>query len=172
MDTIVSTRAGQVRGRTSDGVSAFLGVSYAAPPVGVGRLRPPRTVEPWTGVRDADVVAVASRTRESASRLAAIAEEIGVGTDVTAHDDVRALVRDDRVDAVWVLTPNDSRLEVIRAIVEEVRGGAALTGIAIDWSTVCPALGPSLFLLRIDSPPNSPPPPTPSDRVSSSVGAK
>jgi para-nitrobenzyl esterase len=53
MDTIVSTRAGQVRGRTSDGVSAFLGVSYAAPPVGAGRLRPPRPVEPWTGVRDA-----------------------------------------------------------------------------------------------------------------------
>ena len=89
-------------------------------------------VRSWTGVRDADVVAVASRTRESASRLATIAEEIGVGTDVTAHDDVRALVRDDRVDAVWVLTPNDSRLEVIRAIVEEVQGGAALTGIAIE----------------------------------------
>src|SRR5688572_10991171 len=56
MDTIVSTRAGQVRGRTSDGVSAFLGVSYAAPPVGAGRLRPPRPVEPWTSVRDALVL--------------------------------------------------------------------------------------------------------------------
>ena len=56
MDTIVSTRAGQVRGRTIDGVSAFLGVSYAAPPVGAGRLRPPRPVEPWIGVRDALVL--------------------------------------------------------------------------------------------------------------------
>ena len=53
MDSIVSTRNGQVRGRTSDGVSAFLGVSYAAPPVGANRLRPPRPVEPWAGVRDA-----------------------------------------------------------------------------------------------------------------------
>ena len=53
MDTIVSTRTGQVRGRASDGVSAFLGISYAAPPVGAGRLRPPRPVEPWAGVRDA-----------------------------------------------------------------------------------------------------------------------
>ena len=34
-------------------MSAFLGVSYAAPPVGALRLRPPRPVEPWTGVRDA-----------------------------------------------------------------------------------------------------------------------
>jgi para-nitrobenzyl esterase len=56
MDTIVRTSNGQVRGRTSDGVSAFLGVSYAAPPVGAHRLRPPQPVEPWTGVRDATVL--------------------------------------------------------------------------------------------------------------------
>jgi para-nitrobenzyl esterase len=53
MDTIVQTSNGRLRGRTVDGVSAFLGVSYAAPPVGAGRLRPPRPVQPWTGVRDA-----------------------------------------------------------------------------------------------------------------------
>ncbi len=89
-------------------------------------------VRSWIGVRDADVVAVASRTSESAARLAGIAQEIGVGDDVVAHDDVRALVRDDRVGAVWVLTPNDVRLETVRAIVEEVRAGAKLTGIAIE----------------------------------------
>ena len=53
MDTVVSTRNGQVRGRTSDGVTAFLGVSYGAPPVGDHRLRPPQPVEAWTGIRDA-----------------------------------------------------------------------------------------------------------------------
>ena len=53
MDTVVETRNGRVRGSTRDGVSAFLGISYAAPPVGAHRLRPPRPVEPWTGVRDA-----------------------------------------------------------------------------------------------------------------------
>ena len=31
----------------------FLGVPYAAPPFGANRLRPPRPVEPWSGVRDA-----------------------------------------------------------------------------------------------------------------------
>lgn len=89
-------------------------------------------VRSWTGVRDADVVAVASRTRESASRVAALAEELAVGADVAVHDDVRALVRDPRVDAVWVLTPNDTRVDVIRAICDEVRDGAALVGIAIE----------------------------------------
>jgi para-nitrobenzyl esterase len=50
---VVTTRTGAVRGRVADGVSAFLGVPYAAPPVGPNRLRSPRPVEPWSGVRDA-----------------------------------------------------------------------------------------------------------------------
>lgn len=84
------------------------------------------------GVRDGDVVGVASRTSQSAERLASLAESIGVGTEVRAHDDVRALVRDERVDAVWVLTPNHTRVDVVRAIVEEVKAGAQLRGIAIE----------------------------------------
>ena len=53
MEPIVTTEHGQVRGRTDGGVHAFLGISYAAPPVGAYRLRPPQPVEPWSGVRDA-----------------------------------------------------------------------------------------------------------------------
>jgi len=57
MDAIVRTRHGQVCGSTAaDGVCAFLGIGYAAPPVGANRLRPPQPVEPWTGVRDATVL--------------------------------------------------------------------------------------------------------------------
>jgi para-nitrobenzyl esterase len=56
MDAIVKTANGQVRGRSADGVHAFLGISYAAPPVGPRRLRPPQPVEPWTGIRDATVI--------------------------------------------------------------------------------------------------------------------
>jgi para-nitrobenzyl esterase len=56
MDVIVETKHGRVRGVATGGVCGFLGIAYAAPPVGTNRLRPPRPVESWTGVRDASVI--------------------------------------------------------------------------------------------------------------------
>ena len=53
MDAVVKTVHGELRGSVADGVYAFLGVPYAAPPFGANRLRPPQPVEPWSGVRDA-----------------------------------------------------------------------------------------------------------------------
>ncbi|ALG07074.1 carboxylesterase/lipase family protein [Kibdelosporangium phytohabitans] len=52
-DITVDTRDGAVRGTAANGVMAFKGIPYAAPPVGPNRFQPPRPVEPWTGVRDA-----------------------------------------------------------------------------------------------------------------------
>ena len=52
-ETIASTRAGQLRGQIIDGVHTFLGVPYAAPPVGDLRLASPRPVLAWQGEHDA-----------------------------------------------------------------------------------------------------------------------
>ncbi|HSJ45145.1 MAG TPA: Gfo/Idh/MocA family oxidoreductase [Euzebyales bacterium] len=86
----------------------------------------------WEGVRDADITGVTSRTRESAQRVADHCRQLSVG-DPTVHDDVAALIRDERVDAVWVAVPNDLRVPVVEQIVEEVSSGRAdLTGVAIE----------------------------------------
>lgn len=89
-------------------------------------------VRSWTAVRAGDIVAVSSRTREGAQSLADAVTSAGLG-EPTVHEDVRALVRDPAVDAVWVLVPNHVRHEVIAAIVDEVTSGRAhLTGIAVE----------------------------------------
>ena len=53
MAEVVRTRAGDVRGRVIDDGYVYLGLPYAAPPFGANRLRPPRPVASWSGVRDA-----------------------------------------------------------------------------------------------------------------------
>ncbi|XP_019641982.1 PREDICTED: neuroligin-3-like [Branchiostoma belcheri] len=57
---VVTTVTGQVRGTTTHTtdlpdkpIYTFLGVPYAAPPVGDLRYRPPQPAVPWEGVRDA-----------------------------------------------------------------------------------------------------------------------
>ncbi|MFE2869916.1 Gfo/Idh/MocA family protein [Embleya sp. NPDC059259] len=90
-------------------------------------------VRSWQAIRGSDIVATQSRTLDRARELAAYAEDLRVGVDVTAYDDIAALVRDERVDAVWVLTPNHTRVEVVRAICDEVTSGRArLRGIAVE----------------------------------------
>ena len=52
-EAIVNIQSGKIEGILEDGIFAFKGVPYAAPPVGNLRWLPPRPVAPWKGVRPA-----------------------------------------------------------------------------------------------------------------------
>lgn len=52
MEPIATTTAGKVRGEAADHGYRFLGIPYAAPPVGPHRFRAPAPAERWNGVRD------------------------------------------------------------------------------------------------------------------------
>lgn len=52
MTTTVTTTSGRVSGLERDGVRAWLGIPYAAPPFGDTLFRPPQPPVPWTGVRE------------------------------------------------------------------------------------------------------------------------
>lgn len=52
-DTIATISSGQLRGETLPQAMRFLGIPYAAPPVGARRFATPQPVESWTGVHDA-----------------------------------------------------------------------------------------------------------------------
>jgi len=50
---VVATAGGAVRGKDVAATDEFLGIPYAAPPVGALRWQPPRPAAPWSGVRPA-----------------------------------------------------------------------------------------------------------------------
>ena len=55
----VRTKSGLVQGKSKNGVAVYLGVPFAAPPVGDLRWRAPQPVAAWTGARNADSFAPA-----------------------------------------------------------------------------------------------------------------
>lgn len=52
-DPVVTIGAGSLRGTATATNKAFLGIPFAAPPVGNLRWKAPQPVEPWNGTRDA-----------------------------------------------------------------------------------------------------------------------
>jgi para-nitrobenzyl esterase len=52
-DSVARTIGGLVRGTVAADHRSFLGIPYAAPPVGALRWRAPQSAAPWRGVRDA-----------------------------------------------------------------------------------------------------------------------
>jgi para-nitrobenzyl esterase len=50
---IVRTADGRVQGKTTEAMAEYLGIPYAAPPVGALRWQPPHPAAPWRGVRRA-----------------------------------------------------------------------------------------------------------------------
>ena len=50
LSPVVETKEGAVQGFISDGVTEFLGIPYAEPPVGNLRWQPPRDRAPWSNV--------------------------------------------------------------------------------------------------------------------------
>src|SRR5204862_8227740 len=66
----VKTDAGLVSGAgSSPGITAYLGVPYAAPPVGDFRWRPPQRAPDWEGVRKADHFGTSCMQNQVGSRL-------------------------------------------------------------------------------------------------------
>jgi para-nitrobenzyl esterase len=50
---VAATRDGLLQGQHDEGIDQFLGIPYAAPPVGALRWQAPQPVHPWSGVRSA-----------------------------------------------------------------------------------------------------------------------
>ena len=86
----------------------------------------------FLSVRNARVSGVYSPTPANRAALAEKANELGVGP-CTPYASVEEMLRSGEVDAVWILAPNYTRLDHMRAISAEVRAGrASLLGVACE----------------------------------------
>jgi predicted dehydrogenase len=89
-------------------------------------------VRGWPAIRDADITGVFSRNPATARELAGTCRRLEVG-DPRTYPDLRELVRDPAVEALWITTPNHVRVEQIETICEEVAAGRArLRGVAVE----------------------------------------
>jgi predicted dehydrogenase len=74
------------------------------------------------GVRNVEVTGVYSPTPAKREAFAVEVGTLGLG-ECTAHDSLEALVTAKDVDAIWVLSPNPTRLKVMQTIAEAVSAG-------------------------------------------------
>jgi predicted dehydrogenase len=76
----------------------------------------------FQSVRHAQIAGVYSPTAAHREALAQAVNGAGL-LPCRAHDSLEALLCDPQIDAIWLLAPNDRRLEVMRAIHEAVKSG-------------------------------------------------
>lgn len=74
------------------------------------------------GVRNVEVTGVFSRKAENRETFAKEVETLGLGTCRT-HESLEALLSADDVDAIWILSPNYTRLDVMRALHGAIKSG-------------------------------------------------
>ena len=89
-------------------------------------------IQSLLGVRDVDVVGVVSKTKQSAEDTAALANELGVGPAKT-FDTITEMIEDPGVDALWVCSPNYTRIETFEEIANAVSSSKGeLIGVACE----------------------------------------
>ena len=79
-------------------------------------------LEALVGVRNVEVAGVYSPTPAHREKLAQTANDKGLGP-CAAHDSLASLLRAPNVDAIWILAPNFTRLEVMQTISRMVTAG-------------------------------------------------
>jgi predicted dehydrogenase len=74
------------------------------------------------GVRNCEVTGVFSRKAENRERFARHVAEAELGA-CRAYDSLAALFQADDIDAIWILSPNYTRLDVMQTLHDEVKAG-------------------------------------------------
>jgi len=89
-------------------------------------------IQSLLGVRDVDVIGVFSKTKQSAEDTAALANNLGVGP-AKVFDSITTMIADPDIDAIWVCSPNYTRIETFDEIAYAVNNGKGnLVGVTCE----------------------------------------
>ncbi len=83
-------------------------------------------IRSWVGVRDADVLGVVDLEEKRAAEAAVLARSLGVG-EAKVFKSVTAMASDPAIQAIWICSPNYTRIEVMEEIVRAVQKGRGST---------------------------------------------
>jgi len=97
LGAVVAVTGGRIEGVRTEGVLAFKGIPFAAPPVGALRWQDPRPVAPWAGVRKAEAFASACAQRDPPFRLPASEDCLYLNVWTGAYS-----AREHRPVIVWI----------------------------------------------------------------------
>ena len=90
-------------------------------------------IQSLISVRNVDVIGVMSKTKTSAEESAAIARNIGVGDNARAYDSITEMIADPNIDALWVCSPNFTRIETFEEIANAISSGKGeLIGVTCE----------------------------------------
>ena len=86
----------------------------------------------WISVRDGDINGIFDKSTENANDAAALVKQLNIG-EPKIHGSVSELVADPNIDAIWILAPNFTRLEIMEEIVSAIETGKGeLIGVACE----------------------------------------
>ena len=86
----------------------------------------------WISVRDGDINGIFDKSTENANDAADLVKQLNIG-EPKIHGSVSELVADPNIDAIWILAPNFTRLEIMEEIVSAIETGKGeLIGVACE----------------------------------------
>lgn len=89
-------------------------------------------IRSWVSVRHGDINGIVDKNVEAANEAASLIKLLNVGNP-KVFSSITEMVADPNIDAIWILTPNFTRLEVMEEIVDAVESGKGeLIGIACE----------------------------------------
>ncbi len=89
-------------------------------------------IRSWVGVRNADILGIYDPDRKRAEEAASLVRKLKVG-EARPYGSITEMVADPAIDAIWICSPNYTRIAVMEEIAEAVlKGKGELIGVTCE----------------------------------------